>query len=118
MARGYDERFRLKVVEEAGRTSARRAAERFGIGVATAIRWVRQLRETGSLAERSSPKRGRLLDEHAEFLDDLRAASPHLSCQAVADRLFEAWGLRVHETTVWYWRRERGQSFQEGDGVR
>ena len=52
MARAYSQDLRDRVID-AG-TSARAAAERFGIGVATAIVWTRRARETG---ERIARKR-------------------------------------------------------------
>ena len=52
MAQAYSQDLRERVID-AG-TSARQAAERFGIGVATAIVWVRRARE----GERSARKQG------------------------------------------------------------
>src|SRR2546423_14773075 len=52
MARPYSMDLRERVVqavEEEG-LSRRQAAERFGIGIKTAIDWVRRFRETGSMA--------------------------------------------------------------------
>ena len=52
MARPYSMDLRERVVqavEEEG-LSRRQAADRFGIGIKTAIDWVRRFRETGSLA--------------------------------------------------------------------
>ena len=50
MAKTLSEDLRSRVIEavEAG-ASRRAAAERFGIGVATAVRWVRVLRATGAM---------------------------------------------------------------------
>jgi transposase len=52
MARAYGQDLRDRVID-AG-TSARAAAERFGVGVATAIVWVRRARA----GERSARKQG------------------------------------------------------------
>lgn len=54
MARTLSEDLRARVIAavEAG-ASRRAAAERFGVGVATAIRWVRVFRATGSVAARA-----------------------------------------------------------------
>ena len=83
--------------------SAPEAAKRFEVGEATVKRWVRRRREQGSLAPTVRRGRAPVLDEHAEWLAELRAAEPELSCQAVVDRLAQEKGLRVHETTLWYW---------------
>lgn len=96
-----------------GGASARSAAARFEVGVATAIRWVRRWREEGTLEDVPRKAKGSILDPHVEWLSDLRTQEPELSCQAVADRLFEATGLRVHETTVWYWLRRNDVTFKK-----
>ncbi len=51
MGRAYsiDLRERVTAVESGG-LSCRRAAGQFGVGVSTAIRWVKRLRNTGSVA--------------------------------------------------------------------
>lgn len=113
MARGYEKAFRERVVRAAAASSARKAAARFEIGVATAIRWVRQFRETGSVEERVPAHKGSILDPHRAFLHGLREATPHLSCQEMADRLAEERGLKVHETTIWYWLRREGITFKK-----
>lgn len=53
---------------EAG-ASRRSAAERFGVGVATAIRWVRVFRTTGILA--AKPKGGDLRSHRIEAFRDV-----------------------------------------------
>ena len=52
MARPYSMDLRERVVAsvETGKLSRRQAASRFGVGVSTAINWVRRFRETGSVA--------------------------------------------------------------------
>ena len=52
MGRAYsiDLRERVVAAVESGGLSCHRAAEQFGIGVSTAIRWVGRLRKTGSVA--------------------------------------------------------------------
>lgn len=109
MPKIYDRALRERVVRAvAGGMSARSAAGRFEVGVATAIRWVRRWREEGTLEDAPRRSRSRVLDAHADWLDALRAEKPELSCQAVVDRLAGERGVRVHETTLWYWLRARG----------
>ena len=51
MARPYSMDLRDRLVAAVGSgMSARAAAERFGVGVATGVRWARQFRATGSVA--------------------------------------------------------------------
>lgn len=89
------------------------AAALFEVGEASVKRWLRRRREQGTLEPGVSTGRPPLLDEHAEWLAELRASEPELSCQAVVDRLAEQKGLRVHETTLWYWLRRHGISHKK-----
>lgn len=58
MARAYSQDLRDRVLSAtAGRSSARGAAERFGIGIKTAIEWVRRARETGETTARRQEQR-------------------------------------------------------------
>jgi transposase len=70
MARTLSEDLRGRVIAavEAGATR-RAAAERFGIGVATAIRWVRVFRTTGILS--AQPKGGDLRSHRIEVFRDV-----------------------------------------------
>lgn len=109
MMKKYDAALRDRVVGAVDRgMSARAAAARFEVGVATAIRWARRWRETGTHADPPRRQRTLKLDAYADWLATLRAAEPELSCQAVVDRLAEEHGERFHETTLWYWLRRNG----------
>src|SRR5829696_5042571 len=77
MAQAYSQDLRDRVID-AG-TSARAAAERFGIGVATAIVWVRRAREGERTARRQGqPKRSKL-DAHGDYLLALIEAEPDIT---------------------------------------
>lgn len=52
MGRPYSQDLRERVVEAAATTSRRQAAARFGVGVATSIRWMAALTMTGTAAAR------------------------------------------------------------------
>lgn len=114
MAHGYDAALRnrvIKAVQEG--SSARKAGERFDVGVATAIRWVRRWRETGSPIGPPRRAKGSALDPHRDFIHALRLETPDISCRAIAARLAEERGLRVHETTVWYFFKREGITFKK-----
>jgi transposase len=63
-----DLRGRVIAAVEAG-ASRRAAAERFGVGVATAIRWMRVFRATGTLS--AQPKGGDLRSHRIEAFRDV-----------------------------------------------
>ena len=72
LGRPYSQDLRERVVEAAAMTSRRQAAARFGVGVATSIRWMAALTTTGTAAARPQrPARRSRLDPHEAFLRGL-----------------------------------------------
>lgn len=114
MAHGYSADLRNRVIAAvAGGSSARAAGVRFDVGVATAIRWVRRWRQTGSPMDPPRRLQGSILDPHRDWLLALRAGEPDLTLAEVAARLSADRGLDVSLDTVWrFWRRE-GISFKK-----
>ncbi len=99
----------------AGGLSRRAAAERFGIAVATAVRWVRNWRESGSAAPRrqGGDRRSHRIEAHAEELLGLVATTPDITLQELAEHLRKAHGLRVVESTVWRFLDRHGMTFKK-----
>ena len=98
MARAYSQDLRERVID-AG-TSARQAAERFGIGVATAIVWVRRAREgERSARKQGQPKRSKL-DQHREFLLALIEAEPDITIAEMQERLRSEAGVTASVGTI------------------
>ena len=69
--------------------SARQAAARFGVGVATAIVWVRRFRATGeAMPRRQGKPRGSRLDAHADYnLALVEAGTKDISLAEIVARL-------------------------------
>jgi len=103
---------------EAGQ-SARSAAVHFGIGTATAVRWVRRWRETG---ERTAHKQGHpvgsKLDVHAEYLLGLIADKGDLTLEELRTRLAQERGMQVAISTLWGFYQKHGVSFKKRPGMR
>ena len=81
MARAYSQDLRDRVIDAAlSGSSARQAAARFGIGLATAIVWVRRARQDGEREARKQgqPRRSKL-DPHREYLPGLISETPDLT---------------------------------------
>lgn len=69
MGRPYSQDLRERVVEAAATASRRQAAVRFGIGVATSIRWMSALTTIGTVAARPQGwARRSKFDPHEAFL--------------------------------------------------
>ena len=116
MARAYSQDLRERVID-AG-TSARQAAERFGIGVATAIVWVRRAREGERSARRQGqPKRSKL-DPHREFLLALIEAEPDITIAEMQERLRSEAGVTVSVGTVWTFLDRAGLTFKKRPATR
>ena len=116
MARAYSQDLRDRVID-AG-TSARQAAERFGIGVATAIVWVRRAHE----GERSARKQGQpkrsMLDPHREFLMALIEAEPDITIAEMQERLRNEAGIAASIGTIWTFLDRAGLTFKKRPPMR
>ena len=94
MSRAYSTDLRERVIDAvAAGASARSAAARFGIGIATAVRWARRWRDTGERTARrqGSPKRS-ALDAHEEFLLGLLDDQVDITLDEMRARLEEERG--------------------------
>ena len=120
MSRAYSLDLRERVLDAAAAgQSARSAAVHFGIGTATAVRWVRRWRETG---ERTAHKQGHpvgsKLDVHAEYLLSLIADKGNLTLEELRLRLAQERGMQVAISTLWGFYQKHGVSFKKRPGMR
>ncbi len=103
MTRALSDDLRRRVVEavDAG-MSRRAAAERFGVGNATAIRWVERWRSTGSWAARpgGGNRRSHVMDAYRDEILALVAAKPDMTLAEISVYLEAAHGLRPALSTV------------------
>ena len=111
MARAYSQDLRDRVID-AGR-SARAAAERFGIGIATAIVWVRRAREGERRARKQGQPRRSKLDPHRDYLLGLIAAEPDLTIAELRDRLRSEAGVSASVGTIWTFLDRAGLTFKK-----
>jgi transposase len=114
MARAYSQDLRDRVIGAAlSGTPARHAAARFGIGIATAIRWVRRARESG---ERTAHRQGQprlKLDPHRDFLLGLVGATPDMTLVEMQARLREERGVSASTGTIWTFLDRCGLTFKK-----
>ena len=109
-----DLRHRLIAAVDEG-MSRRGAAERFGVAASTAIRWVGQWRQTGSVEPRpqGGDKRSFRIEAHAEEILALVDETPDLTLAEIAVHLEAAHGLRVAQSTVWRFFERRGVTLKK-----
>jgi len=88
---------------------ARHAAARFGVGIATAIVWVRRARETGERKARrqGQPQRSKL-DPHGVHLQGLIDADCDITLAEMQGKLLEEHGLKAAIGTLWKFLDRRG----------
>src|SRR5256885_16859496 len=86
---GYSNDLRVRVIQVIeGGAAARAAARQFVIGDATAIRWAKRWRETGSFEAKSKKGQSRSpLKKHEEWLLELGRQGPHLTLGGFAGGL-------------------------------
>jgi transposase len=102
MARAYSQDLRERVIRTAlGGVSVRQAAARYGVGVSTAILWVRRARSGEMTARRQGQPRGSRLDAHAAFLLELIEETSHISLQEMQAKLKEKRGVSAGIGTLW-----------------
>ena len=101
MAKPYSKDLRDRVVAAVeGGQSRRQTASLFGVGISTVIRWVRRLRETGSVAAKpmGGDHRSRLTGERAWILERI-GAEPDLTVEELRSELRDR-GVVVGHGTV------------------
>ncbi len=101
-------------MEAAAATSRRQAAARFGVGIATSIRWMAALAATGTVAPRPQGRTRRSkLDPHEAFLRDLIAKQDDITLEEMRARLLAARGLTVGLGTLWSFLDARGLTYKK-----
>ena len=120
MSRAYSADLRERVLDAvAAGHSARGAAARFGIGSATASRWVRRWRETGErTARKPGHPPGSKLDAHTSYLLGLVAAHVDLTLAEVQRRLAQERGVRTALGTLWGFYRQQGLTYKKRPAMR
>ena len=116
MARTLSTDLRIRVIAAVNDGLSRRAAaERFGIGIATAIRWVRAFRMTGAIGPR--PKGGDLrshrIEAHHDAILGAVASQVDITIVELAGLLRRDHGLDVAPSTVWRFLDRHGMTFKK-----
>jgi putative transposase len=117
MGKPYSMDLRERVVAAvAGGMSRNRAAKQFGIGISTAINWVKRLGETGSVApgKMGGHKPKAISGDHRVWLLQ-RIKSGDFTLRGLVDELAER-GLKVDYRSVWEFVHAEKLSFKKKRG--
>ena len=114
MGRPYSLDLRERVVTAAAATSRRQAAARFGVGKATAIRWMAALTATGTVAARPQGRARRSkLEPHEAFLRMLIDEKVDITLAEMRVRLQDEHGLKVGVGTLWAFLDARDLTYKK-----
>ncbi len=104
MAQYLSEDLRVRVIDAVDAGSTRRqAAARFGVSIASAVRWVQVWRETGRTAPRprgGDRKSGRI-EAHGDFLLGRIEDVPDITLEELREQLRGERGLEVSISALW-----------------
>ena len=118
MGRPYsiDLRERVVAAVKTGGMSCKRAAKQFGVGISTAINWVKRVRETGSVApgKMGGHKPKKIAGEHRRWLLQ-RIKQGDFTLRGLVAELAER-GLKVDYRSVWEFVHAEKLSFKKKPG--
>ena len=118
MGKPYSSDLRERVVAtvEFGGLSCHQAAARFGVGISTAINWVRRVRETGSVVpgKMGGHKPKSIAGEQRAWLLE-RMKEKDFTLRGLVAELAER-GLKVDYRTVWSFVHAEKLSFKKNRG--
>ena len=96
-----------------GGATSREAASRFGVSVASAVRWMQRRRRTGDvLPDRIGGRRPLVLRGERDWLLARLAEKPDLTLRAIRAELADR-GVVVSYDAVWRFYRREGQTFKK-----
>ncbi len=108
------EDLRLRVVKKvASGMSRRRAAAHFDVSVSSAIRFVKQHEEEGSVAPRRRRPYKRRLDPYGDDILRWIKETPDLTLGELSERLLEVHGIEAATSTIDDWLRANKISFKK-----
>ena len=116
MGRTLSQDLRSRVIAAVdGGLSRNAAAERFGVAVSTAVRWVRVWRTSGIATAR--PKGGDLRSQRIEAFGgvilDAVAAEVDITITELADMLRQEHGASFARSTIWRFLDRQGLTFKK-----
>jgi transposase len=108
------EDLRLRVVQKVSSGMSRRqAAAHFDVSVSSAIRFVKQHEEEGSVAPRQRRRYKRRLDPYSEDILLWIKQTPDLTLGELSDRLLDVHEIEAATSTIDDWLRAHNISFKK-----
>jgi len=116
MAKPLSEDLRIRVVRAVeGGMSRRAAAERFGISVSSAVRFVKEWRESGATKAKrvGGDQRSQRIEEHYETIMSAIEAKPDMTLVEIAEMLESEMGASFAPSSIWRFLDRHGMTFKK-----
>jgi transposase len=103
MALSGDLRARVIEAVAQGGMSRNAAAKRFGVSIASAIRWVSRFQATGAIspAPTGGDRRSNRIEAHRDYLLGLIRRQPDITLLEIQERLIANSGERFSSSVIW-----------------
>jgi len=107
------ERVVMAVVDEG--LSRNAAARRFGVGIASAVRWVARFQAKGEISPlpMGGDRRSQRIESHREYLLGLNRRQPDLTLLEIQERLVANCGERFSSSVIWRFFDRHGMTFKK-----
>ena len=116
MAKPLSEDLRIRVIRAVeGGMSRHAAAERFGISVASAVRFVKEWRESGATRAKrvGGDQRSRRIEEHHGAIMNAIEAKPDMTLVEIAEMLASEQGASFAPSSIWRFLDRHGVTFKK-----
>lgn len=116
MAKPLSEDLRVRVIQAVeGGMSRRAAAERFGISPASAVRFVREWRESGTkrAKRQGGDRRSHRIEAHREFILSAVEAKPDLTLEEIAKMLESEREASFAPSSIWRFLDRHAVTFKK-----
>jgi transposase len=103
----------VKAVVDEG-MSRNAAAKRFGVGIASAVRWVARFKAKGEISPSpmGGDRRSRRIEFHRDYLLGLNRRQPDLTLLEIQDRLIANCGEHFSSSGIWRFFDRHGITFK------
>jgi transposase len=116
MAKPLSEDLRTRVVQAVEDGMSRRAAsERFGISVASAVRFVREWRQSGATKAKrqGGDQRSQRIEEHHEAIMSAIESKPDMTLVELSEMLKSERGTSFAPSSIWRFLDRHGVTFKK-----
>jgi transposase len=114
---GLSDDLRKRVVEAVvqGGMSRNAAAKRFGVSIASAVRWMQRFEATGEIcpAPTGGDRRSGRVEVHRDYLLGLVRRQPDMTLLEMQERLIANCGERFSSSVLWRFFDRHGMTFKK-----